>query len=409
MTYEIRQAQPDDYVAFRRVGDAAFGWQPSDEDVEADRPFFEPERSLAAYDEGRIVGTAATVPFELTLPGLTTVPVSGVTAVGVLPTHRRRGILRAMMRRQLDDVRARGESLAILTASESVIYDRFGYGLATSEMGIDIDTRHAAFARPFEPSGHFTLLDHETESRALPALYDRVRRRRPGAVSRSEVRWRHTLRNPGAPMDGASGRFTVAYEAPSGEIDGVAVYRVRGQWVDGIASNTLLLREIFAATPEAYAAVWRYILSVDLVTNVQGFKRPVDEPLRWLLADPRRLRVTRLSDDLWVRIVDIPAALAARRYSAADGLVLAVSDSFLPDNTGCYALEGGPDGATCRLTSASPDLTLSAADLGAILLGGVRPSTLAQAQRVTEETAGALRRADALFAGDTAPYCGTPF
>lgn len=407
--FEIRPVTRDEYTIFRRADDAAFGWYPSDEDIEADRPLFEPDRSLAVYDAGRIVGTAAALSFELTLPGFTTAPAAGVTSVGVLPTHRRRGILRALMERQLDDVRARGESMAVLTASESLIYGRFGYGLATSAMVIDIDPRHGAFARPVEYSGRLVLLERDIAAEVAPAVYDRVRRRQPGALSRSAAYWGRLLRNSGAPMDGASALFCIAYESAPGQVDGVATYRVRGQWTDGLAGGTLLLHEIFAATPEVYAALWQYLLSIDLVATIQCPSRSVDEPLRWLLADPRRLRVTRLTDDLWLRILDIPAALSARRYGAADSLVLALSDPVLHENTGRYALDGGPDGATCRTTTAEADLALTVADLGAVFLGGVTPSALARAGRAVEHTSGALRRADALFAGDQAPYCGTGF
>jgi len=418
MTTEIRPIEPDEFAAFRRVNDAAFGWQPSDEDIEAGRPLLEADRTLAAYDAGRIVATAAAFSFALTLPGLvstgpdTTSPtasVAGVTGVGVLPMHRRRGLLRALMRRQLDDVRARGESIAVLTSSESIIYGRFGYGLATSVLGIDIDPRHGAFAHPVEYPGHLTLLDHSAATELLPAVYDRWRRQQPGALDRSEARWRHTLRGARAPQDGASAIFCVAYEPAPGQVDGVAIYRVRGQWTDGIGGGALLLRELFAVTPVAYAALWQYLLGVDLVNSVQCSNRPVDEPLRWLLADPRRLRMTRRTDDLWVRVVDVPAALAARRYGVEDGLVLEISDPFLPANAGRYALEAGPNEAVCRPTTAAADLALSVADLGAIFLGGVRPSALAYAGRIVEQSTDALRRADALFAADRAPYCGTPF
>jgi predicted N-acetyltransferase YhbS len=211
MTTEIRPIEPDEFAAFRRVNDVAFGWQPSDEDIEADRPLLEADRTLAVYDAGRIVATAAACSFALTLPGLVssepeatapTVPAAGVTGVGVLPTYRRRGLLRALMRRQLDDVRARGESLAVLTASESVIYGRFGYGLATSVIGVDIDPRHGAFGRPVEYPGHLTLLDHSATTELLPALYDRWRRRQPGALDRSDARWPYVARGAQAARRG---------------------------------------------------------------------------------------------------------------------------------------------------------------------------------------------------------------
>ena len=201
----------------------------------------------------------------------------------------------------------------------------------------------------------------------------------------------------------------MTYTARSGQVDGAAYYRVQSRWEDGLPAGTLLLRELIAVTPEAHAALWRYCLNVDLVQTVRATVRPVDEPLRWLLAEPRRLRTTALYDDLWVRLVDIPAALAARRYATTGRLVLDVADPFCPENAGRYELEAGPDGAACRPTTAAADLALDVADLGAAYLGGVRFGTLAQAGRVAELETEALARADALFTSEPAPWCATPF
>jgi predicted acetyltransferase len=192
-------------------------------------------------------------------------------------------------------------------------------------------------------------------------------------------------------------------------VDGFVSYRVAGKWEDGFPTGSLLINDLFTTTPDAYSALWHYCLNVDLVTVVRAPNRSLDEPLRWLLADPRRLRVTRQHDFLWVRLLDVPRALAARRYMAADHLVLEVADAFCPANGGRYALEGGPDGAVCRATSAAADLRLGAEELGAVYLGGARFSTLARAGRVVEARPGALRRADALFAAEPLPWCATDF
>lgn len=409
MELDIRPITPEEFPAFIRTNEAAFGHVSSEEEIERWRSLFEIDRTLAVFDEGRIVGTAGAFSFELTLPGQRLLPVAGVTAVGVLPTHRRRGILRALMRRQIDDVRQRGESVAILTASESTIYGRFGYGLATSVIHVEIDRRHTAFARRWDFAGRFDLIDYEQAIAVLPMLYDRSRRLQPGAVARTPQHWKVYLQLPAAISDGAGPRFYVTYRTSAGQVEGIAHYRIKPQWQDGIASSTLLLRELIAQTPEAHAALWHYCLNVDLVQTIEADRRPVDEPLRWLLADPRRLRVTSLVDDLWVRLIDVPAALAARRYGTSDRLVIEVSDAFCPENAGRYELEGGPDGAACRSTAAPPDLALDVAALGAAYLGGVRFKTLAWAERVRELTPQALERADKLFASEAVPWCGTPF
>lgn len=409
MNVEIRPILPVEYAELSRVDGAAFGWVPSDEEIERSRASFEFDRSLAAFDNGHIVAAAGAFSFDLTLPGLTTTPVAGVSYVGVLPTHRRRGLLRALMRRQIDDVRARGEALAILTASESVIYGRFGYGLATQSATLEIDPHYAAFRRPPDDAGTVALVDKETAGSVLPGVYDRVRRRQPGMITRAEGWWSEWLRDPEDQRNGMSARFYVTYTSASGEVDGYTTYRIKEEWNHGLPASPLQVGEVIAATPEAYAALWRYLLDVDLIGTVRTRDSSLDEPLRWLLADPRRLRTTRLGDFLWLRVVDIPAALSARRYPMAGALSFDLIDSFCPDNAGRYRLEGGSDGATCRRTNVEPEIALDVADLGAIYLGGVRPGTLARAGRIEERAPGALDRADALFAGDRLPWCGTGF
>lgn len=409
MELEIRPITPDELPAFIRNDALAFGGQTDDGEIEEIRATFAFERSLAAFVDGRLVGTAGAYPFTMTLPGLTSTPVAGVSWVGVRPTHRRRGILRVLMERQLDDVAARGEALAILTASESGIYARFGYGLATSSMSVEIDPRYARFQQPITPTGRLEMLDHEQALAVLPEIYDRARRLQPGALTRSPERWRGILAQS-AERDKRDGpRFYASYESAPGQVDGAAIYRIKGQWADDIAANVLTVREVMATTAEAYAALWDFLLYVDLVGTVRAEERPVDDPLRWLLAEPRRLRVTRLGDELWVRLLDIPAALSARRYAVTGALVFAVHDAFRPRDDGRYMLEAGRDGAVCRPTDAAADIALDVAELGAVYLGGVSFSTLARAGRIHEASAEALRRADALFAPDRAPFCGTGF
>jgi len=409
MDLQIRPITSEEFLDFGHVINAAFGDTMTDEEIEQERPLVEFDRTLATFDEGQIVATAGAVSFDLTLPGLTIAPAAGVTAVAVLPTHRRRGHLRRLMQRQLQDVRARGESLAVLGASESSIYGRFGYGAATDTLRFEVDRSHSAFAQPYEPSGRFRLLDRTQAAAVLPEVYDRMRRRRPGSLTRGEAYWTYYLRDAERWRDGASARFYVAYEPAPGQIDGFASYRVESKSDHDIAANILQVMEVNAVTPEARRALWHYCFNVDLVGTIRSYWSPVDEPLRWMLADPRRLRVLTLADFLWVRIVDVPSALCARRYAQSGRLVLEVADPFYPQNSGCYELEGGPEGATCRRSDKAPDLAFDVADLGAAFLGGRRFDTLAQAGRVVERSPGALGRADALFTGDPAPWCATMF
>jgi predicted acetyltransferase len=410
MSWEIRPIVPDEFPAFIRVDGAAYSSPQTDEEIEAARGPFEYDRSLVAVVDGRFIGSAGAMSFELTLPGHTTIPAAGVTWVAVLPTHRRRGVLKALMRRQLEDLRACGEALAVLTASESAIYRRFGYGAATSVMYTEIEKGHTAFLSPLNRAGRYRFVEHEEAiSEILPPLYDDVRRARVGELNRTLTKWKSQYRAPNAPFNGFGPRLYVVYESDSGRVDGAVIYRAKLEWVNGVPDGTLQVSELIARTPEAYAALWRYCLDVDLIARVRGLHRPVDEPLRWLLADSRRLRVTHLADNLWVRLLDIPTALAARRYATTGRLTFEVNDAYLPDLAGRYTLEAGSDGATCARGDHPSDLALDVAALGATYLGGVSFSVLAQAGFVREETPGALARADAMFTSFPAPFCSTPF
>jgi predicted acetyltransferase len=403
----MRPITPDELRTFTWTTETAFSYRSPEDEVERFATVIEYDRTLAVFDGSEMVATAAAFSFELTLPGLARVPVAGVTAVGVVPTHRRRGLLRELMRAQLRDVRRRGEAMAVLTASESVIYGRFGYGLATSRVALEIARGQAALLVDSRPSGRLRLAPAGGELDVLEPLYDRVRRQQPGALARSRAYWARWLHVPQG--EGFGPLFTVVYEAPGGAVDGAVTYRVKGEHAHGISHNHLIARDFLATSPEAYAALWEFVRGVDLIDTISLERRGPGEPLRWMLADPRQLRTTALVDDLWVRIVDVPAALQARGYDVAGDLVLDVTDAFWPEIGGRYRLVGGPDGATCEATSAEPDVELSAADLGAMYLGGVRLGTLARAGRVREHTPGGLARADAMFATRSAPWCGTPF
>lgn len=410
MDVEIGRVDSDEQLAgFLRCASTAFGTEERD----ADRPlvtgFLERERLVAAYDAGSVVGTGGVLSLALTVAGPATVPCGGLTMVTVLPTHRRRGILTRMMGRMLDDAAARGEPVVALIASEAVIYGRFGFGLATTTAVYELERRHAALVHPPVVGGRFRLIEREEAEAVLPAVFERVCRGRVGEVSRGPGWWARQLADRPDDRGGLSRAFFVVHEAATGEPDGYAIYRLRQRW-DATPEHTLHLQEVAAADPAVRLALVAFCCDVDLVSRVRLEHFPVDEPLRHALADPRRLKCVSLADHLWVRVLDVPAALSARTYGTEGRVVLEVADSFRPASGGRFVVEGSPEGGSCRRADdVAPELLMTAADLGACYLGGTSLVTLAAAGRVREVTPGALARAEAMFRTAPAPYCDTDF
>jgi predicted acetyltransferase len=338
--------------------------------------------------------------------------VAGVTYVGVLPTHRRQGILTALMAALHDDARARQEPLAALLAAEATIYRRFGYGVAVSSSSVEIDRSRASLRRPVDLAGRVRLLEPGEMRDLLPPVHDRYRRLQPGEVSRPPSWWARRLADRGDEGPDGGARFAVVWEDPGGgdAPAGYVTYRVRQRWDEGVPGGTLEIEDLIALTPDVRAGLWQYCFGVDLIGVVRAWGVPIDEPLPWMLTDPRRLRVTANKDFLWVRLLDVEAALAARSYACDSSLVLEVVDGSAPVHPARYRLRGGgPGEAACCRTDSPADLTLEVADLAAAYLGGVRFSTLARAGLVSELASGALARADALFATAPAPFCCTGF
>jgi predicted acetyltransferase len=396
VTVELRAIEDDEFDAWAAAFELPFGDRPREDSLAAWRALIELDRTVAARDDGRMVGTAAAFSDDVAVPG-GTVAMAGVTAVGVHASHRRQGLLRRMMGQLLDQARERGEPLAGLWASEAPIYGRFGFGPATSTATVSLSTAHATFARPVGTSGVRYLEDAEAVA-AFPAIYDRARTRTPGLTSRSASYWHEWLtRDPEASRGGAGPRFQASLEDR-----GYVIYRVKHDWSDGLPNNTVVVNELMAADDEAYAALWRWCLDLDLVATVSAPLRPVDEPLAFLLTDPRRLRTVELHDALWLYPLDVPAALTARRYLLDGTLTLG-----LPDST--YRLTAEDGSATCMRTSDEPDLELGVGELGAVYLGGTRWSRLAAARRVRAHEPRALLRADALFSAERTPWCAQVF
>jgi predicted acetyltransferase len=411
--FTIRTATPDRLREFLQPLEPAFADDYPADEFEADRHLFEPDRIIGALEGDRVVGCAGAYSARLTVPG-GDVAAAAVTLVGVLPTHRRQGILRALMAHQLDDIRGRGEAVAILWASEGAIYQRFGYGLATYSTSIEVDTRRAAFLRPPDAVGRIRYLSTEEALDVLPAIYERSRRRVAGGMARTEAWWRWgTLRDSASQRTELGPKSFVVLESESGP-SAYAIYRARAGWADRGPDGRLTVLEVHADDAPTERQLWRWLLDVDLMARLRALRQPLPPPLFHMLAEPRRLGLT-VGDGLWLRLVDLPAALAARRYAAGGSLVLEVADVTCAWNAGRWRLEVAPgDGAAdaaggAERTEAPPDLRLDVADLGAVYLGGVRFTELAAAGRIEERKPGALALAGRMFASDRSPWCCTMF
>jgi predicted acetyltransferase len=416
--YSLRAITPDEFEAFCAVPVQAFNDSESAaEATEHERIVFEFDRSLAALDGEEIVGTTAGYSFQLTIPG-GIAGAGGVTFVSVLPSHRRRGILSAMMRHQLADIAARGEAIAALFASEAGIYGRYGYGCASRQLRLVIRRGEGALrpaaAGPGVGPGPVRLQAAEpTEVRTeLAKVYDSVVPHRPGMIARDERWWQAVLDDPEFVRRGMGPQRCLLAGDASGP-RGYALYRTRPDWdEDGLPYGSLSVREFIAADAAAVAALWADLLTRDLIGEVIARQRPVDDPLLEMLADRRRARAS-MSDGLWIRLTDVGAALRQRRYSCAADVVIEVTDELLPANAGRWRLRcpGPADAGTasCERTTAAADIVLPVAALGAGYLGGTRLGALAAAGLVNERKHGALARLSAAMYSDPAPWCPSMF
>ncbi len=387
---------PDEFAKVAQVDGWVFGVDYADADRADVLSILDPTRIHVAVDDGAIVGVTGAYTKALTLPGLAQVPAAGITWVSVLSTHRRRGILTQLLATQRAAIAERGEPISILYASESAIYERFGYGIATMNRQVQIDPRLVRF-RPGVPDGGGLRLVDATEARGLlPPLYDAHHAAQPGSVSRDGSWWDYLFLDKQDWRGGLSARRYVVHD------EGFASYRL-GE--DGEAFK-LGVADFVALTPAAHAALWRFLLSVDLVTVVETRDVPLHDPLPWLLDHPRRVRTSDFGDRLWVRLNDVEAALSARSWATDDELVVEVLDGPTTDGTaGRYLLDGGG----CTRTDRTPDLVMGLSELGSLSLGGVAATMLGRAGRIDERTPGALWRAEAMFSSDPPPFNTTAF
>jgi predicted acetyltransferase len=403
MALEIRKPAEDELRACMQAACDAFAEPLEEADWERERVTVKLDRAVGAFDDGRAVGFAASYEFELTVPGGEALPTAGVTWVAVLPSHRRRGILRAAMDELFRDARDHGEPLAALFASEAAIYGRFGYGLATHGVTLKADSARVAFRDDPGRSGSVRLVDEEEAYGSFPPLYEQLRARRPGMLSRSEHWWRrHRLADYEHWRQGASKRFNALLEL-DGKPAGYAVYRIKDEWKDGYPKGQVRVVEAFATSPVATRELWRYLCSIDLTTRVQAELVDPASPLFLLTVDPRALHLS-VRDALWLRLVDVEEALRRRSYAGDETVVLDVRDALLPDNAGTYRV-----GARVERTDDAADLALDVADLASAYLGAFSFEQLAGAGRVDELREGAVARASALFHTPLPPHCPEVF
>jgi predicted acetyltransferase len=375
------------------------GWHPSDDDIEWWLKTFELERMHVALEDGEVIGGAGAFSFDFSIPG-GTMPAAGVTVVGVFPTHRRRGVLTQMMRAQLDDVRDRGEPIAVLWSSEGPIYGRFGYGMASLQGEMKLDRTRSGFDLPYEAVGRVKLVEPEQVPTLFPPVWDALRPTTPGFFARPAAWWeQRILRDPEELRGGAGPKRFVVHET-GGKVDGYAFYRHKGTWEEGVPTGTLIVREAIAETPQATRELWRYLLDIDQMQTISAHLVPPDHPLFLLLAEPRRTKY-RMGDGLWVRLVDVGAALSGRSYAQDGRVVFDVRDAFCSWNEGRWKLEGGE----ASRTDDEPDLRLDVTGLGSVFLGGFTFAELGQACRIEELRPGAVAEADAMFRTDVAPWC----
>jgi predicted acetyltransferase len=406
----LRPATAEEWGPWLQAMSGAFGETPTEPYLTTPPPVAEMDRSLGLFEDGRFVATSGIYSRTLTVPG-GVVPCAGITWVTVAPTHRRRGVLTEIMRRQLTELHEQErEPVAALWAAEYPIYGRFGYAPATVHGGFVGRTERLRLRPDVDlGTGRVRFVDRETYQPAAEALYDTVRRFVPGNLARDQRWWDRKLRDLPDQRDGATALRFLLHTETDGTVTGYAAWRMKEGWTDDNEPDaTLLVEEVRASTTQAYAALWKLLLSVDLVRTVRVAKPSVDDPLRYLITDGRALSV-RPSDALWVRLVDVGRALSARRYPERIDLVFEVRDDFCEWNTGRWHVWGHPAGAFCDRTDRDPDIVLGIEELSAAYLGGTSLATLQAAGRVTEISPGAVTLASTAFGWPVTPWCPDEF
>jgi predicted acetyltransferase len=393
---EVRTAEAAEFDAVQAVFGAAMMFDATPDDL--GRQLFEPERTLVAIDAGEVIGTTRALTRELSVPGAV-VDAAHVTGVGVRATHRRRGVMSELIGRQLREV---PEAIAILWASESAIYGRFGYAGAAWGIGYEIELHRVGPPNERIRPGELGELTVDDALKELPPLLGRFQAQRPGVSGRSELGWQKHLQDKPDDRGGRLARQILVHRDDAGSVDGYALWRGKMNWTATGPANEVHVEELVAPEPTAYRALWQHLLTMDLSAKLGYGFAAIDEPLQQLVSTPTALD-RRVNESLWLRITDVPRALQERRYAVPINVVLDVTDDLMQSNTGRFRLTADGPTVKCERTDAAADLSLSVAELGAVYLGGRPLTEFAATGRVTEHTPGALNLATAAFGWPLAP------
>lgn len=409
VTHEIRRIREEELPEFVESLSVGFLDRPDVGRVAEElKPLWDLDRTWGAFEGDHVVGTFRSWPTELTLPGCGQLPAGAVSAVTVMPTHRRRGVLRAMVAAEHAAMRERGEAVALLYASEYPIYGRFGYGHGVTSATWTLDARATSFLG--QPVGGVDIAKVGEESRdAIKGVFEAWRARQPGEIRRRDVRWDFDLGLRESAWDPRWKGFLAVHRDAAGTIDGYARYRSEDKWERRQPHNVLTIDDLCALTDDAYLALWRFLAETDWVATIKAERRHFSERLPWIITNARAAVPSEIGDSLWVRLLDVPRALEARSYEREGSYVLELVDPEASGGRSRVQLEAGPAGATAKATRRSADLTLDVAALGAAYLGGTPLRDAAIAKGADEHRAGALAELDALFRTLDEPRCSTFF
>jgi predicted acetyltransferase len=404
MAVQIRAIEPDEFETMRQTMGLVFGFDPPADEGRFLR-LLPLDRTRCGFEDGKMISTTGAFALEMTVPGAQ-VACGGTTAVAVAPTHRRRGVLRDMLRSHLEDVKDHGEPIVALWASDSALYGRFGYGCASICYQLEIDRDHVEWNRLAGEPARVRLIDRAEALELAPPLYDRLRPEIPGFYARTPDWW--DARSFRDSEFARSGNTALRFAVVDGDdgISGFATFRSKANWDEGHGAGRVVVGDLFGTTPESWAGLWSLAVGQDLVSHTEVGLRPPWDPLFDLLAGTRRASAYRY-DALWVRIMDVPTALAARAYSAPVDVVLGVADP-LGDVTGVYRLQAGPDGSECQRVTEEPSVQLDLEDLSAAYFGRSRFRQWARSGRLSGDAA-SLAALDAAFTWDPQPWCPEMF
>jgi len=387
MPIDIQLLGPDRFEDLIRPITTAFGTAPSPERIEYMKKIIELDTRIGAFEGGTHVGSAGVFAFDMSTTGGRVVKTAGLTMVAVMPTHRRRGVLSAMMQKHLTQARANSQPIAALWASEASIYGRYGYGLASFAGEVSIERDRSRFAGPIPPFEARFVTEEEAMA-IMPVLWDRARQIAPGMPSRSESWWKNRRLLDIDSMRMGYGPLQRVVFRIQGRDEAYALYRSKLTFESpDIPVSMVKVLEAIGATPQGTRASWRYLCDLDLASRIEAHNLPLDHPLFLLLEEPRRAHFCA-HDALWVRIIDIESALAARAYSSTESIVFEVEDAACPWNAGRFRLDGASGRAT--RTQEHADIHLPISSLGSAYLGGISFSRLSEFSTIEAKTPPAI-------------------